>query len=103
MKIEVYNFKKLVYNSNLININIYLRRIFNGKRTKENGFGEAGAYLNGETVQEVGGGVCQASSTLYNAVVLANLEVTERTNHTYISSYVPIGRDATDSWGGPDF
>ena len=74
-----------------------------GKRTKENGFGEAGAYLNGETVQEVGGGVCQASSTLYNAVVLANLEVTERTNHTYISSYVPIGRDATVSWGGPDF
>ena len=42
-----------------------------GKRTKENGFGEAGAYLNGETVQEVGGGVCQTSSTLYNAVVLA--------------------------------
>ena len=56
-----------------------------GKRTKENGFGEAGAYLNGETVQEVGGGVCQT------------------TNHTYISSYVPIGRDATVSWGGPDF
>lgn len=74
-----------------------------GKRTKENGFGEAGAYLNGETVQEVGGGVCQTSSTLYNAVVLSNLEVTERTNHTYISSYVPIGRDATVSWGGPDF
>ena len=68
-----------------------------GKRTK------AGAYLNGETVKEVGGGVCQTSSTLYNAVVLANLEVTERTNHTYISSYVPIGRDATVSWGGPDF
>ena len=74
-----------------------------GKRTKENGFGEAGAYLNGETVQEVGGGVCQTSSTLYNAVILANLKVTERTNHTYISSYVPIGRDATVSWGGPDF
>ncbi len=74
-----------------------------GKRTKAAGFGEAGAYLNGETVQEVGGGVCQTSSTLYNAVVLANLKVTERSNHTYISSYVPIGRDATVSWGGPDF
>lgn len=74
-----------------------------GKRTKENGFGEAGAYSNGETVQEVGGGVCQTSSTLYNAVVLANLKVTQRSNHTYISSYVPIGRDATVSWGGPDF
>lgn len=74
-----------------------------GKRTKENGFGEAAAYLNGETVQEVGGGICQTSSTLYNAVLLSNLEVTERTNHTYVSGYVPIGRDATVSWGGPDF
>lgn len=74
-----------------------------GKRTKAAGFGEASAYLNGETVQEVGGGICQTSSTLYNAVVYANLEVTERHNHTYISSYVPIGRDATVSWNGPDF
>ena len=74
-----------------------------GERTKANGFGEAAAYLNGETIQEVGGGVCQPSSTLYNAVVLSNLEVTERHNHTYVSSYVPIGRDATVSWGGPDF
>ncbi|MCD7839197.1 MAG: VanW family protein [Erysipelotrichaceae bacterium] len=74
-----------------------------GERTTENGFGYAAAYLNGETVQEIGGGVCQASSTLYNAVVLANLEVVERSNHTYISSYVPLGRDATVSWGGPDF
>lgn len=74
-----------------------------GQRTKANGFGEAGAYLNGETVQEVGGGVCQPSSTLYNAVVLANLKITERHNHTYVSGYVPLGRDATVSWGGPDF
>ena len=50
-----------------------------------------------------GGGVCQTSSTIYNAIVLSNLEITERHNHTYISSYVPIGRDATVSWGGPDF
>ncbi len=74
-----------------------------GERTEANGFGYASAYSNGETVQEIGGGVCQASSTLYNAVVLANLEVVERTNHTYISSYVPLGKDATVSWGGPDF
>ena len=74
-----------------------------GKRTKENGFGEAAAYLNGETVQEVGGGICQTSSTLYNAVLYANLKITERTNHTFVSGYVPIGRDATVSWGGPDF
>lgn len=74
-----------------------------GKRTKENGFGEAGAYLNGETVQEVGGGICQTSSTIYNAVLYANLKITERTNHTFVSGYVPVGRDATVSWGGPDF
>ena len=74
-----------------------------GKRTKDAGFGEAGAYLNGETVQEVGGGICQTSSNIYNAIVLSNLKITERHNHTYISGYVPIGRDATVSWGGPDF
>ena len=74
-----------------------------GQRTKANGFGEAGAYLNGETVQEVGGGVCQSSSTLYNAVLLSNLEITQRSNHSFVSSYVPVGRDATVSWGGPDF
>lgn len=74
-----------------------------GKRTKANGFGEAGAYSNGESVMEVGGGICQTSSTLYNAVLLSNLQIVERRNHTFISSYVPIGRDATVSWGGPDF
>lgn len=74
-----------------------------GERTTARGFGAAGAYRDGETVNEVGGGVCQSSSTLYNAVLLSNLEVTLRYNHSYISSYVPIGRDATVSWGGPDF
>ena len=47
------------------------------KGPKENGFGEAAAYLNGETVQEVGGGICQTSSTLYNAVLYANLKITD--------------------------
>jgi vancomycin resistance protein YoaR len=74
-----------------------------GERTKANGFGEAAAYLNGLTISEVGGGVCQPSSTLYNSVMLANLEIVERSPHSYVSSYVPIGRDATVSWGGPDF
>lgn len=74
-----------------------------GERTIAKGFGAAGAYRDGETVAEVGGGVCQSSSTLYNAVLLSNLEVTLRYNHSYVSSYVPIGRDATVSWGGPDF
>ena len=74
-----------------------------GKRTIDNGFKEAGAYLNGQVVQEVGGGICQVSSTLYNAVLYANLEVVERHNHTFESSYVAASRDATVSWGGPDF
>lgn len=74
-----------------------------GERTAERGYQEASAYLNGETVQELGGGVCQVSSTLYVACLYANLEITERHAHTYASSYVPLGWDATVSWGGPDF
>ena len=74
-----------------------------GARTIAAGYKEAPIYVSGEVVDGLGGGICQITSTLYNAVVLSNLEVTERTNHTYISSYVPIGRDATVSWGGPDF
>lgn len=74
-----------------------------GKRTKEAGFKEAPAYLNGEVIQDYGGGICQVSSTLYNAVLYANLEITERTNHGYKPSYVKPGLDATVSWGGPDF
>lgn len=74
-----------------------------GQRTAAAGFQEAAAYSNGETVQELGGGVCQTSSTLYCATLYANLEIVERRNHTYVSSYVPMGMDATVSWGGPDF
>lgn len=74
-----------------------------GKRTVAAGFGAAGAYVNGETVDTVGGGICQSSSTIYNAVLLANLQITQRTNHSYVSSYVPIGQDATVSWGSLDF
>ncbi len=74
-----------------------------GERTAEAGFQAAAAYLNGETVQELGGGICQGSSTLYCACLYANLEIVARSNHTYVSSYVPLGMDATVSWGGPDF
>ena len=74
-----------------------------GKRTIESGFKEAGAYAGGKIVQEVGGGICQVSSTLYNAVLYANLEVKERYNHYFESSYVDAGRDATVSWGTVDF
>ena len=74
-----------------------------GQRTKVAGFKEGAAYSNGKVVQEVGGGICQVSSTLYNAVLYANLEIVERYNHGFAPSYVKPGLDATVSWGGPDF
>ena len=74
-----------------------------GKRTQEKGYKAAAAYNNGEVVDEIGGGVCQISSTLYNAVVQAGLETTFRRSHTYEPSYVTPGTDAAVSWGGPDY
>jgi len=74
-----------------------------GERTEEKGYQLAGAYANGEHVQELGGGVCQLSSTLYNAAVDAGLRVDERVGHSYEPNYVTPGEDATVSFGGPDF
>ena len=74
-----------------------------GKRTKERGFGEAATYVNGETVNTVGGGICQVSSTIYLATLLANLEIVERYNHRFYPGYITLGMDATVSWGGPEF
>lgn len=74
-----------------------------GQRTAARGFQSAGAYLNGRVVDEVGGGVCQPSSTLYMAVLRADLEVTERRNHSFTVAYTPLGEDATVSWGTQDF
>ena len=74
-----------------------------GKRTAAAGFKPAPAYLNGKVIQDYGGGICQVSSTLYNAVLYSNLEIVERVNHGYKPSYVKPGLDATVSWGGPDF
>ncbi len=74
-----------------------------GKRTVSTGFKEAGAYANGKVVNSVGGGICQVSSTLYNAVLRANLDIVDRSNHMFQVGYVPIGTDATVSWGAPDF
>ena len=76
---------------------------FVGQRTKEAGFLEAGAYDNGEVVQEVGGGICQVSSTLYCASMYAQLETVERTNHYFKVDYLDYGLDATVSWPKPDF
>lgn len=74
-----------------------------GQRTEAKGYKGAAAYNNGDVVQEIGGGVCQVSSTLYNAVVKAGLKTTVRRSHTYEPSYVTPGTDATVSWGGPDY
>ncbi len=62
--------------------------------SKENGYFMAGSYLNGQVVDSLGGGICQVSTTLYNAVLLAELEVTERHNHSMIVSYVDPSADA---------
>ena len=74
-----------------------------GQRTPEKGYKQAAAYMDGETVQSYGGGICQPSSALYYCTLLADLEIVQRHCHTYPSSYVPMGMDATVSWGGPDF
>lgn len=74
-----------------------------GERTAVKGYRPAPAYANGETVQEYGGGVCQVSSTLYNAVIAAGLRTDERTGHSYEPTYVTPGQDATVSYKKPDF
>ena len=76
-----------------------------GNRTSEKGYKAAGAYVNGVLVEEPGGGVCQVSSTLYNAVVFSGLKTTERHAHSYEPSYVTPGEDAMvsyDGYSGPD-
>ncbi len=74
-----------------------------GERTAKAGYKEASVYMGGKVVNGIGGGICQVSSTLYNAVLLANLEITERRNHYFITSYVSSSRDATVSYGSIDF
>ncbi len=73
-----------------------------GSRIPENGYLEAGSYLNGTTVQTYGGGVCQVSSTLYNAILLAELEVTERWPHSMNVDYVKPSMDAAIAEGSKD-
>ncbi len=72
-------------------------------RTKENGYYLAPAIRNGTYEKEYGGGVCQVSSTLFNAVMMADLTITERHHHSWPMTYVPIGRDATIATGYKDF
>ena len=74
-----------------------------GARTVAAGYKNAKIYEAGQVVDGLGGGICQISSTLYNSVLLANLEIVERRNHQFVTSYVGAGRDATVVYGVTDF
>lgn len=71
--------------------------------TEENGYYLAGSYLNGMVVESLGGGICQVSSTLYNAVLRAELQIDERYNHSMIVNYVKMSSDAAISGTSKDF
>lgn len=74
-----------------------------GARTIAAGYKEAPVYENGKVVDGIGGGICQVSSTIYNAVVYANLDIVQRSNHQFVPSYVTASRDATVVYGSIDF
>ncbi len=74
-----------------------------GERTEAKGYRGAGSYENGRTVTTIGGGICQVSSSLYYCTLIADLEIIERSCHQFPSDYVPLGMDATVSWGSLDF
>jgi len=74
-----------------------------GMRTKEKGYLPAPIIVRGELSEGIGGGICQVSSTLFNAVDRSGLQIVKRYSHSKRVPYVPPGRDATVSWYGPDF
>ncbi|NTV89136.1 MAG: vanomycin resistance protein VanB, partial [Clostridiales bacterium] len=74
-----------------------------GPRSEDGGYKTAHTYVAGKVVDGIGGGICQVSSTLYNAVLKADLSVVERRNHMFTVGYVPYGQDATVSFGTTDF
>ena len=74
-----------------------------GRRTMETGYKDAMVIVNGKFEPGLGGGICQVSSTIYNACLLAGLEIVERHNHNLTVAYVPLGQDATVSYGLQDF
>lgn len=83
---EVFSFNKIV-----------------GNTTADKGYKTGKIYANGGLQDGIGGGICQTSSTLYNAVLYANLGIVERRNHTYTVGYLPLGRDATIAYPVVDF
>ena len=74
-----------------------------GQRTEEKGYQEAGAYADGEMVEQLGGGICQVASTLYYCALHADLYIIERQEHMFVADYLPLGMDATVNWGTMDF
>jgi len=74
-----------------------------GERTVSAGYKNAAIFVNGQVEDGLAGGICQISSTLYNAVIGADLEIEERHNHSKLTSYLPGGKDATVAWGRYDF
>ncbi|MEH7009397.1 VanW family protein [Neobacillus niacini] len=74
-----------------------------GKRTTAKGYLKAKVIVRGEYAEDIGGGICQVSSTLFNAVDSAGLKIVQRFSHSRHVPYIPPGRDATVSWYGPDF
>jgi vancomycin resistance protein YoaR len=74
-----------------------------GKRTALKGYLKAKVIVRGEYAEDIGGGICQVSSTLFNAVDSAGLQIVQRFSHSRHVPYIPPGRDATVSWYGPDF
>lgn len=74
-----------------------------GPRDVEHGYKTAHVYIRGRIEDGIGGGICQVSTTMYNAVLTADLEVAERKNHSFTVGYVPLGQDATAFYGGTDF
>ena len=73
-----------------------------GERTAAKGYQEANAIVKGKLVPQLGGGICQVGTTLFNAAFFAGVPITDRQNHSFYISHYPKGRDATVSWGGPD-
>ncbi len=74
-----------------------------GKRTVSAGYRDAKIFENGRVVDGLAGGICQVSTTIYNAVLYADMEIVERKNHSFAVSYAPMGQDATVVWGAIDF
>ncbi|MFD0698727.1 VanW family protein [Paenibacillus sp. GCM10027628] len=102
-----YHNMKLAANA-INNVVIYPGETFSfnrvvGVRTPAKGYKLAKVIVRGEFSEGIGGGICQISSTLFNAVDRAGLKIVERYSHSRSVPYVPPGRDATVNWGGPDF